>query len=158
MSKTFDSLFYKEIDYDELSKKYKQEYIEITMLKQLMKKIINDDCDFFRNYISNEINNIDGLKIKKIGTDYVHIIYYKRFLKNILKKDKNKRYYFDFTYLNSYILNFLDIAFLQLTQAVDDKNFRDKYSKYIDMKYLPVFVKVLKSVNDKNKPYMIISI
>jgi hypothetical protein len=158
MSKTFDSLFYKEINYDDLSKKYKQEYIDITMLKQLMKKVINNNCDLFKNYIINQINSIDGLKIKKIGSDYIHITYYKRFLKNILKKDKNKKYYFDFAYLNSYILNFLDIVFLQLCEIVDDKNFREKYSKYIDVKYLSVFIQILKSVNDKNKPYMIISI
>lgn len=158
MSKTFDSMFYKEIDYNDLSKKYKQEYINISMLKQLMKKVMNNDCDFFKNYIINQISNIDGLKIKKIGQDYIHITYYKRFLKNIIKKDKNKKYYFDFTYLNKYILDFLDILFLKLCEVVDDKYFGDKYSKYINEKYLPIFVRILKSVNDKDKPYIIISI
>lgn len=158
MPRTFDSVFYKEIGYDDLSKKYKQEYMEISMVKELLRQVLNKNCDFYKSYIIQQIDSIDGIKIKKIESDYVHITYYKRFLKHILKKDKNKKQYLDFSYLNPYILEFIDTLFLHLCQIVNDDSFKNKYHKYIDIKYLPLFVKILKSVNDKNKPYIIISI
>lgn len=157
MTQTFDSIFYKEVGYDELSKKYKQEYMEINMIKRLMLTLLNKNWECYKEYISISIRSIDGIKIKKIDPTYIHVTYYKRFLKKILKKDKDKKQYLDFSYLDPYILEFIDTLFLHLCQIINDDDFKNRYEKYIDIKYLPVFVKILKSVNDKNKPYIIIT-